>query len=127
MQHTLLSQRVLSLILHLHLLIPAIRSTAIRPEEEKLRTELDQIEEEMRRGSVGRGKMNELWGVVGQLAALRQQGGGNNGMEGLEWRVVDQEGLERITWVSLCCGPSPPAQPGWPGTAMWVTEGQASM
>ena len=55
------------------------------------------------RGGAGRGKMNELWGVVGQLAALRQAGQapGMNGAPGLEveWRVVDPDGLETIARV----------------------------
>ena len=82
-----------------------MRSSAIRPEEEALRTQLDAIEEELMRGGAGRGKMNELWGVVGQLAALRQAGQapgmhGGPGQE-VEWRVVDPEGLETIARVRL--------------------------
>ena len=103
--HALLAQRVIALLQHLHLLIPTVRSSAIRPEEEALRTQLDAIEEELIRGGAGRGKMNELWGVVGQLAALRQagQGPGMNGGPGqeVEWRVVDPEGLETIARVRL--------------------------
>jgi hypothetical protein len=82
-----------------------VRSSAIRPEEEALRTQLDATEEELVRGGAGRGKMNELWGVVGQLAALRQAGQapGMNGGPGqeVEWRVVDPEGLETIARVRL--------------------------
>lgn len=103
--HALLAQRVIALLQHLHLLIPTVRSSAIRPEEEALRTQLDAIEEELIRGGAGRGKMNELWGVVGQLAALRQAGQapGMNGGPGqeVEWRVVDPEGLETIARVRL--------------------------
>ena len=101
--HALLAQRVIALLQHLHLLIPTVRSSAIRPEEEALRTQLDAIEEELIRGGAGRGKMNELWGVVGQLAALQQAGQapGMNGGPGqdVEWRVVDPEGLETIARV----------------------------
>ena len=103
--HALLAQRVIALLQHLHLLIPTVRSSAIRPEEEALRTQLDATEEELVRGGAGRGKMNELWGVVGQLAALRQAGQapGMNGGPGqeVEWRVVDPEGLETIARVRL--------------------------
>ena len=75
------------------MLIPALRSSAIRPEEEALRVRLEEIEEEVRRGRL-RGKLNELWAVVGAL------GNGAKGIqEGTEWTVVDDEGLAQITQV----------------------------
>jgi len=93
---TQLMARLLALIQHLHLLIPAIRSSSIRPEEEELRTRLEKMEEEiMGGGGRSRGKLGELWAVVG---ALRARGAGApNG--GAEWQVVDEEGLGRIAQV----------------------------
>lgn len=90
----------MKLIQHLHLLIPVLRSSAIRPEEEALRARLEEIEEEVRRGRL-RGKLNELWAVVGAL--LNGARGGRDGKEGggTEWAVVDEEGLGQIAQV--CC------------------------
>lgn len=43
-----------------------------------------------------------MWGVVGQLTALKaREGMGAGGNEGMEWAVVDEDGLERLTRVSL--------------------------
>ena len=39
--------RVIALLQHLHLLIPIVRSSAIRPEGEAQRTQRDAIEEEL--------------------------------------------------------------------------------
>ncbi|PCH36755.1 hypothetical protein WOLCODRAFT_140567 [Wolfiporia cocos MD-104 SS10] len=96
---TQLTHRVLRLVQHLHLLIPALRSSAIRPEEEALRAALEDIEQEIRRpGGTGRmrGKLNELWALVGAVTAARERDrrGGS-----VEWAVVDDEGLSRLTQI----------------------------
>jgi nuclear pore complex protein Nup54 len=88
---------LLKLIQHLHLLIPALRSSAIRPEEEALRVRLEEIEEEVRRGRL-RGKLNELWAVVGALVN-GARGGKEGGGSGTEWAVVDEDGLAQIAQV----------------------------
>ncbi|PVG01642.1 hypothetical protein CPB86DRAFT_82304 [Serendipita vermifera] len=104
--HTLLFQRAVRLSQHLHLLIPLVRSSAIRPEEEMLRARLESIEDELRRGNASKGKMNEMWGAVGQLTALKaREGMGVEGKEGKEWAVVDEEGLKRLArvrFLSIC-------------------------
>jgi hypothetical protein len=46
-----------------------------------------------------RGKLNELWAVVGAL--LNGARGGREGIGGTEWAVVDEEGLAQIAQV--CC------------------------
>jgi len=104
-QHTQISHRLSKLIQHLHLLIPAVRSSAIRPEEEELRVALEDIEEEIRRPggtSKMRAKLNELWALVGAVNAAREsvRKGGIDGPT--EWTVVDEEGLKQIAQV---CGP----------------------
>jgi len=86
---------LLKLIQHLHLLIPALRSSAIRPEEEALRVRLEEIEEDVKKGRL-RGKLNELWAVVGALVNAK---GGREGGSGTEWTVVDEEGLAQIAQV----------------------------
>ena len=100
--HTQLTHRVLKLVQHLHLLIPALRSSALRPEEEALRTALEEIDEEVRRpGGTGRirGKLNELWALVGAGSAARERGRAGGGVE---WAVVDEEGLAQIAQVRSC-------------------------
>ena len=98
--HTLLFQRVVRLSQHLHLLIPLVRSSAIRPEEEQLRGRLEGMEDDLRRGSASKGRMNEIWGVIGQLTALKAREGMEASGEGNEWAVVDEEGLRRLARVS---------------------------
>jgi len=96
-----LSHRLLRLVQHLHLLIPALRSSSIRPEEEALRAALEEIDGEIRRpGGMGRivGKLNELWALVGAVNAMR--GANSKGStDGVEWAVVDEEGLNQIVQI----------------------------
>ncbi|KNZ79264.1 Nucleoporin nup44 [Termitomyces sp. J132] len=96
-QQTQVAQRLLGFAQHLHLLIPAIRSSAIRPEEEQLRGRLEEIEEELRRGRLA-GKMNELWALIGAVGASAEKGRSGDGSGG-EWAVVDEEGLAQITQI----------------------------
>jgi nuclear pore complex protein Nup54 len=94
--------RLLCLIQHMHLMLPTVRSTAIRPEEEALRLALEEIEEEIRRPggmSKMRGKLNELWALVGAINAARERGR-RVGLDGAsEWTVVDEEGLKQIAQI----------------------------
>jgi nuclear pore complex protein Nup54 len=105
-QQAHLAHRVLTLVQHLHLLIPALRSSAIRPEEEALRAALEEIDEEMRKpgGGGGRmhGKLNELWALVGAVHAAKEKSrkGPGSTEAGVEWAVIDEEGLAQITQVS---------------------------
>ncbi|KAI0058469.1 hypothetical protein BV25DRAFT_1239656 [Artomyces pyxidatus] len=96
-----LTHRLLKLVQHLHLLIPALRSSSIRPEEEALRAVLEEIDGEIRRpGGMGRivGKLNELWALVGALNAMRS--GHSRGVsDGVEWAVVDEDGLNQIVQI----------------------------
>lgn len=59
---------------------------------------LEEIEEEVRRGRL-RGKLNELWAVVGALGN-GSRGGREGGGGGTEWAVVDEDGLGQIAQVS---------------------------
>ncbi|THH19341.1 hypothetical protein EW146_g1812 [Bondarzewia mesenterica] len=96
---TQITQRLLQLVQHLHLLIPTLRSSTIRPEEEALRITLEDIDSEIRRpGGMSRivGKLNELWAVVGAINAVH---GGNARLSGtaeVSWAVVDEDGLNQI-------------------------------
>lgn len=95
---TQLTQRLMRLVQHLHLLIPAVRSSSIRVEEEELRGKLEEMEEELKRSRV-KGKLNELWALLGAVGAFmeRGRGDGQGGQGG--WAVVDDEGLAQITQV----------------------------
>ncbi|KAJ7859102.1 nucleoporin complex subunit 54-domain-containing protein [Mycena leptocephala] len=97
---TQLTHRLLSLAAHLHLLVPALRSSGIRVEEEELRGWLEELREEIgvRGGGGGRmrGKLGELWALVGALGAARE---GSQHAPGGEWKVVDEEGLSRIAQI----------------------------
>ncbi|TDL27801.1 hypothetical protein BD410DRAFT_760973 [Rickenella mellea] len=98
---TQLVQRLTRLCQHLHLLIPSVRSSAIRPEEEALRDALESLEDEVRKpGVAGRlkGKLNELWAMIGALEAAREKDG-KGGDGNVEWAVVDPEGLQRIAHI----------------------------
>ena len=102
-QQTQLAHRLLRLIQHLHLLIPTLRSSSIRPEEEVLRAALEEIDEEIRRpGGMGRmrGKLNELWALIGAVRAVRERGVSDGNVE---WAVVDEEGLAQIAQVRFRC------------------------
>jgi nuclear pore complex protein Nup54 len=100
-------QRIVRLVTHLHLLIPSVRSSSIRPEEEALRSALEEIEEEVKRGGGGNGhgrlkaKLGELWAVVNALEAARERESLSPGRGGepVEWAVVDPEGLQKIAQV----------------------------
>lgn len=100
---TQLQQRLVRLIQHLHLLIPSVRSSSIRPEEEALRSVLETLEEDIRRpGGIGRlkGKLSELWAIIGAIEAAKERER-KSGENGVEWAVVDPEGLQRLTQVSV--------------------------
>ena len=94
---TQLTQRVMHLIQHLHLLIPSIRSSALRSEEEALRGKLEELEEELRRGRI-KGRLNELWALIGAIGAGGKRNSGGSGSEG-EWAVVDEEGLAQVAQI----------------------------
>ncbi|PAV22212.1 nucleoporin nup44 [Pyrrhoderma noxium] len=98
---TQLQQRLVRLVQHLHLLIPSIRSSSIGPEEEILRSVLENLDEELRRpGGVGRlkGKISELWAMIGAIEAARDRERKNK-EPSVEWAIVDPEGMQRLTQI----------------------------
>lgn len=92
--HTLINHRLLRLVEHVHLLIPNLRSAAISPEEESLRANLERLREELSSGN-GRGRLNELWALLGAVKAAKER----EGSGGMEWKVVDWDGLEKLAAV----------------------------
>jgi hypothetical protein len=99
---TQLTHRLMNLVLHLHLLIPSLRSSAITPEEESLWAALEDTEDEIKRRRVGGGKMraklNELWALVSAFQAARDRDR-SLGKVGFEWAVVDEDSFAQITQV----------------------------
>ncbi|KAF8625065.1 hypothetical protein AX15_005547 [Amanita polypyramis BW_CC] len=95
-QQTQIQQRLMRFIQHLHLLIPTLRSSSIRPEEEQLRGRLEEIEEEVKRSRL-KPKLNELWALLGAINASR--GGTKNANNTGEWAVVDEEGMTQIAQI----------------------------
>ncbi|KAF8743566.1 hypothetical protein AX14_002114 [Amanita brunnescens Koide BX004] len=96
-QQTQIQQRLMRFIQHLHLLIPALRSSSIRPEEEQLRGRLEEIDEEIIRRSRLKAKLNELWALLGAINASRE--GAKNVNSNGEWAVVDEEGMAQIAQI----------------------------
>jgi nuclear pore complex protein Nup54 len=102
---TQLLHRIAKLCSHLHLLIPVLRASAIRPEEEGLRAALDSLSQEIRgttassgdRQQIGRlrARLNELWALLGAAQAARGRGATKDG----RWAVVDEDGLRELAQV----------------------------
>ncbi|KAF5370012.1 hypothetical protein D9758_001369 [Tetrapyrgos nigripes] len=106
---TQLMHRLLKLVTHLHLFIPSVRSSAFGENEEMLRSALEEAAAEVGlNGSNGEGrrvrggkinsKLGELWAVISQLKAREESLAASMGTAG-EWKVVDEEGLARITQI----------------------------
>lgn len=94
---TTLSHRLLSVLVNSPLLIPTLRSTPIRREEEQLHEQLEALSQDLDGpGGMGRvkGRVNELWAVVGALRARRERGGKREG-----WGMEDSA-LEELAGVS---------------------------
>ncbi|CAE6443110.1 unnamed protein product [Rhizoctonia solani] len=92
--HTELSRRVRALARQLHMLIPAVRRSALGPEEEELRRKLLALEEGAGLNRLA-SRMSELWAMVESARARGKDAGGNR----IEWAVVDEEGLAGITQI----------------------------
>ncbi|KAF8523736.1 nucleoporin complex subunit 54-domain-containing protein [Hysterangium stoloniferum] len=95
--HMIITHRLLRLVEHLHLLIPSLRSAAISPEEEALRARLERLRDELVSGA-SRGRLNELWALMGAVRAAKEREIGAGG-DGVEWKVVDWEGLEKLAGI----------------------------
>ncbi|CAE6410750.1 unnamed protein product [Rhizoctonia solani] len=92
--HTELSRRVRGMARQLHMLIPAVRRSALGPEEEELRRKLLALEEGAGLARLA-GRMNELWAMAGSIQARGKEAGSNR----VEWAVVDEEGLASIAQI----------------------------
>jgi len=61
-----------------------------------MRDKLEEIEDEIRKGRL-KGRLNELWALLGAVNASIERGRGGMG----EWAVVDDEGLGQIAQVGF--------------------------
>lgn len=101
-----LSHRTLQLIKHLHLLIPTLRSSSIRRDEEALTLRLEALVAELEggRGKKGeslKGRMVELWGLLGEVKSERERD--RNAVGGREgWAVVDESAMNELATVRPC-------------------------
>lgn len=101
-----LSHRTLQLIKHLHLLIPTLRSSSIRRDEEALTLRLEALVAELEggRGKKGeslKGRMVELWGLLGEVKSERERDrNAAGGREG--WAVVDENAMNELATVRPC-------------------------
>ncbi|EDR10643.1 uncharacterized protein LACBIDRAFT_325438 [Laccaria bicolor S238N-H82] len=67
-KQTQIVHRLLAFVQHLQTLIPSVRSSAIRPEEEEMRGTLEEIEDKVKKGRV-KGRLNELWAIFSEQQA----------------------------------------------------------
>ncbi|KIY64027.1 hypothetical protein CYLTODRAFT_425598 [Cylindrobasidium torrendii FP15055 ss-10] len=92
-----IAHKVSQVVQHLHLLLPSVRSSAIRPEEEQLAANLEITEAELKNRGKLAAKVDELWAVFSALKArdetFREQRASG------EWKVVDEEGLARVAQI----------------------------
>lgn len=88
------SHRLSQIVQSLYLLIPAVRSSPIGPEEERLGATLEEIEDELKRGRM-KGTMNELWARLSTINAAKDRARIETG----EWAVVDEDGFAQLTEV----------------------------
>lgn len=59
-----------------------------------MRSVLEEIEDELRRGRM-KGKLNELWALLGAVNAAKERARSGTG----EWAVVDEDGLAHLTQI----------------------------
>lgn len=50
-----------------------------------------------------RGKLNELWALIGAVKAARERDAKGVSDGNVEWAVVDEEGLAQIAQVPFSC------------------------
>jgi len=50
-----------------------------------------------------RGKLNELWALIGAVKAVRERDAKGVSDGNVEWAVVDEEGLAQIAQVRFAC------------------------
>lgn len=98
LMHAQLAARLLKLIKHLHLLLPTLRASSIRSEEEKLKADLESTNEIVKKARIG-GRVNEAWALVGALKSRKEEGKSLGAETG--WAIVDDDGMKELQHVSL--------------------------
>lgn len=115
-----LHHRVVGIAKKSHVLVPALRGSAVTREEEQLRLKLETCQAELG-GSNGAGGMNgqsamgsstaatsrlrarvnEMWAVLGAVKAKREALERQGKKASVEWAVVDEDGAQQVTNVSV--------------------------
>lgn len=113
-KQTSLHHRLISIARKIHLLIPALRGQSVTVREEQLKSILQSCELELESISLGasdgrgavnyttrlRGRINELWALLGSVKARREVALASEGNSGqLEWAVVDESALDDVAKV----------------------------
>lgn len=118
-KQTSLHQRLMGLAKRSHLLIPALRGHSITRQEEQLKSLLQSCELELETisslSASGRtiadasavqhrlrGRINELWAILGTLKAKREAAAAvaaSTGNAPLEWAVVDESAIEDVVKI----------------------------
>ena len=119
-KQTSLHHRLISIAKRIHLLIPALRGQSVTLREEQLKSILHNCEMELESISSGsdgrgqgsnhnyttrlRGRINELWALLGTLKAKREAAMASDGSHNqLEWAVVDESALDDVAKVRRWC------------------------
>lgn len=141
-KQTSLHHRLVGLAKRMHLLIPALRGHSITGKEEQLKSLLHSCEMEFESismaadgalsssGSAGsrqgaasnsvvhhrlRGRINELWALLGTVKAKREASAMGGDRNRLEWAVVDEAAIEDVVKVGSGQG-----EPWW--ELAWLRE-----
>ncbi|TIA97732.1 hypothetical protein E3P96_03333 [Wallemia ichthyophaga] len=91
--HAQLSARILKIVKRLHLLLPNLRASGIKLEEEKLSTEYEHINNTIQKARIG-GRVNESWALVGALKSRKEEG---TASKSAGWQVVDDDGMMELS------------------------------
>ncbi|TIC66253.1 hypothetical protein E3Q02_01902 [Wallemia mellicola] len=90
--HAQISARILRIVKHLHVLLPTVRASSVRADEEKLAVEYENINNTVQKARIA-GRVNELWALVGALKSRKEEGAAS--VTG-SWTVVDQDGMNEL-------------------------------
>jgi nuclear pore complex protein Nup54 len=73
------------------------KGLSITPDEEAMRTRLENIQEQLQKSELFRGKLNQLWA---QLQLIKESGRKYGKIDGVEeWHAVSEQHMDEITKV----------------------------
>lgn len=75
------------------------KGLSITPDEETMRTRLENIQEQLQKSELFRGKLNQLWA---QLQLIKESGRKYGKIDRVEeWHAVSEQHMEEITKVRI--------------------------